>query len=176
MRFLVTSGPNEGTTGEATTNSAGQAQFTYSSSKAGTDHIIAMFTGATGAKFESNSVSQTWEAPYLATVPTTSTVTPKGAVLSFGTAHLASTGRACVASSGYTAKVSGKLISSVTFMLDGHKLKTLKQPNSHGAYTVHIGVKAGEQERLGSTSRSARRAARRQRPSSRPWRAAPRST
>ena len=90
MQSSVISGPNEGLTGEATTE-ARQGEFSYSSSKAGTDHIVATYTNPAGAKFESNSVSQTWEAP--APPPaatTTATTTPKGGVLSFGSAHLAS--------------------------------------------------------------------------------------
>lgn len=150
VQFRVISGPNEGTTGEASTDSSGKAQFTYSSSKAGTDHIVATFTNVAGAKFESNSVSQTWEAPAAAvvTTTTTTTTTPKSGVLSFGAAHLASSGRACVAKAGYLASVSGKLISSVTYTLDGHKVKTLKHANSHGSYAVHIGVKPGGNHHL----------------------------
>jgi hypothetical protein len=69
VHFDVTSGPNEGTTGEASTNSSGKAQFTYSSSKAGTDHIVGSFTNANADKFESNAVSETWEGATAAAAP-----------------------------------------------------------------------------------------------------------
>jgi hypothetical protein len=69
-------------------------------------------------------------------------------VLAFGSAHLASSRRACVASTGYLASISGKAISSVTYTLDGHRLKTLKKANSHGSYTLRIKVKAGKSHRL----------------------------
>lgn len=75
-------------------------------------------------------------------------VTPKSGVLAFGAARLASNTSACVASSGYLASVSGKLIASVTFTLDGHRLKTLKHANSHGAFALRIGVKAGGDHHL----------------------------
>jgi hypothetical protein len=62
VHFQVVSGPNEGLSGEASTNSTGKAQFTYSSSKAGTDHIVASFANSAETKFESNGVSETWSA------------------------------------------------------------------------------------------------------------------
>jgi hypothetical protein len=75
-----------------------------------------------------------------ATTTTTVTTTPtaKAGVLAFGVAHLASSASACVASSGYLASVSGKLIASVTFTLGGHKLATVRKPNSHGAFTDRV--------------------------------------
>lgn len=69
---------------------------------------------------------------------------PKSGVLAFSTAHLASSPRACVAASSYLASVSGKNIASVTFTLDGRKLKTLGKANSHGAYALRVPVKAGQ--------------------------------
>lgn len=148
VHFLITSGPNAGKTGEATTGANGKASFSYSSSAAGTDTIVASFLNVAGAKFESNEVLQTWEAAAATTTPPAKTEVLATKTKSPGTAHLASTGRACVASSGYTAKVSGKLISSVTFVLDGHKLKTLKHPNSGGSYSLHVGVKSGSPHHL----------------------------
>jgi hypothetical protein len=83
----------------------------------------------------------------------TATVTPtpaapkppaKGGVLAFGTAHLASSARACVASSSYLATVGGSHIASVTFTLDGHKLKTLSKANSHGKFALRVAVKTGK--------------------------------
>ncbi|HME03346.1 MAG TPA: Ig-like domain-containing protein [Solirubrobacteraceae bacterium] len=152
VHFQVTSGPNAGLTGEGTTSS-GKAQFTYSSSKTGTDHISAYFTNGHETKYESNGVSETWEEAHKesSTTTTTPAVTPKSGVLAFGptgSARLASNSKACVASTGYLASVSGKLIASVTFTLDGHKLKTLTKANSHGAFALRVGVKAGHAHHL----------------------------
>jgi Bacterial Ig-like domain (group 1) len=144
VHFQVVSGPNAGLTGEATT-SAGKASFAYSSSTAGTDHIVASFTNAHGIKDESNVVSETWEA---LPAPAPPAAKPAGGVLAFGSAHLASSSKACVARTGYLASVSGKAIKSVTFSLDGHRLKTLSKANSHGAFTYNVGVSAGKTHRL----------------------------
>jgi hypothetical protein len=160
VHFEVTSGPNAGTVGEAATNASGKATFTYSSAKAGTDNIDAYFTSSQGQKYESNTVTQTWEAPAAAkpaaattpaaTTPVAKTATPpaKSGVLAFGVAHLASTARGCVASSGYLASVSGKLIASVTFTLDGHKLATLHKPNAQGAFAARVKLPVGSREKL----------------------------
>jgi hypothetical protein len=84
-----------------------------------------------------------------ATTPVTATVIPaKTGVLAFGAAHLASSASACVASAGYLASVSGKLIASVTFTLGGHKLATVRKPNSHGAYTHRIKLPVGSKQKL----------------------------
>jgi hypothetical protein len=61
VTFEVVSGPNAGTSGEGTTNAEGKTEFSYSSSKAGTDHIVAKFTNAEGEVESSNEVSETWE-------------------------------------------------------------------------------------------------------------------
>ncbi len=84
------------------------------------------------------------------TATTTPTTTPpaKSGVLAFGTAHLASSANACVASAGYLASVSGNLIASVTFTLDGHKISTLHKPNSHGAFTARVKLPVGGKEKL----------------------------
>jgi hypothetical protein len=78
----------------------------------------------------------------------TPTPAPKGAVLAFGSARLANSARACVASSSYLASVNGKNIASVTFTLGGHKLKTLSKANSHGSFSLRVPVKAGRVEHL----------------------------
>lgn len=78
----------------------------------------------------------------------TPTPTPKSGVLAFGSAHLASSARACVASSSYLASVSGNDIASVTFTLNGHKLKTLTKAGSHGTFSLRVPVKAGKVEHL----------------------------
>jgi hypothetical protein len=82
------------------------------------------------------------------TTVTPSPPTPKIAVLAFGSAHLASSPKACVAGGDYLASVSGKHITSVTFTLGGHKLKTLGKANSHGAFVLLVPVKAGRVEHL----------------------------
>jgi len=152
VHFRVVSGPNAGKTGEAVTDASGKAQFTYSSSAAGTDRIVATFTNAAGAPFESNQVAETWEAAAPVTTTTTTTTTPaptpKSGVLSFGSAHLASIGRACVASNGYLASVSGKGIASVTYTLDGHKLKTLSKANPQGAFALRVHISNGRVHHL----------------------------
>ncbi|HEY3543878.1 MAG TPA: Ig-like domain-containing protein [Gaiellaceae bacterium] len=60
VTFTVTSGPNAGTSQQATTDAKGQATFTYSSSKTGTDHVSAFVP-----RFEttSNDATVTWNAP-----------------------------------------------------------------------------------------------------------------
>jgi hypothetical protein len=87
-----------------------------------------------------------------ATPATTSTPTPtakpKVSVLAFHTAHLASSPRACVASSSYLASVSGRDIASVTFTLDGRKVGKLTKANRHGAYALHVPVASGKVEHL----------------------------
>ncbi len=170
--FKIAEGPNAGMTGEASTNSQGEATFTYSSSKTGTDDIVATATFeeevaeqvALQARpavalledvtYESNQVTETWEeAAKQATAATTMTVTPApapvptGGVLAFGTAHLASSARACSATSSYLASVSGKDIASVTFTLDGHKLETVTK-STHGSFSLKVRVKAGKVEHL----------------------------
>jgi hypothetical protein len=175
VSFLVT-GQNAGVSGTCTTSSGeadptcaadetGKVLFTYSdASGTGEDTINASITleGTT----EHATASEEWISVASEETPTTTETTPttttsttattattastppaKGGVLAFGTAHLASS-PACVASSGYVASVHGKDIASVTFKLDGHKLKTLKKANSHGAYTLRVAVKAGKVEHL----------------------------
>jgi hypothetical protein len=61
VTFTVTSGPNAGVTGTGVTGADGKATFSYSSSVAGTDHIVASFHDATGALHTSNEVTKTWE-------------------------------------------------------------------------------------------------------------------
>jgi Bacterial Ig-like domain (group 1) len=61
VHFEVTAGPNKGTTGTGTTNSAGKATFTYTSSKTGTDEIVATFKNKEDETESSNEASETWE-------------------------------------------------------------------------------------------------------------------
>ncbi len=180
ITFKITAGPNAGLTGQVTSNSKGEATFTYSSTKTGTDDIVASFTTENeidvdqrSAKvhkdaavelpetttYESNVATETWEEAKKApakkeettTTATTAITTPppaKGEVLAFGTAHLASSAKACSATSSYLASVGGKDIASVTFALNGHKLKTLSKANSHGAFSLRIPVETGKSEHL----------------------------
>jgi hypothetical protein len=84
----------------------------------------------------------------VATAPVAPAPKAKSGVLAFGAARLASNSHACIASSGYLASVSGKLIASVTFTLDGHKVNTLTRANSRGAFALRIALKAGHAHHL----------------------------
>ncbi len=86
--------------------------------------------------------------PTVKPVTTAPTPTPKAGVAAFGVAHLASHAPACVASNGYVASVSGGLIASVTFTLNGHKVATVHKPNSHGAFAARIKLAAGSKGKL----------------------------
>jgi hypothetical protein len=154
--FLV-SGVNSAE-GSVFAGTEGQATFCYTGVNAGSDTI----TGAVG--LITGSAVKTWVAELpktpapttttttttAATVTTTPTITPtaKSGVLAFGAAHLASSASACVASTGYLASVGGKLIASVTFTLGGHKLATLRRPNSHGAFAARVKLPVGSKEKL----------------------------
>jgi len=60
VSFKVAAGPNLGTSGAGTTDSAGTAAFTYSSPVTGTDSLQAAVTNAVGFTRFSNTVSVTW--------------------------------------------------------------------------------------------------------------------
>jgi hypothetical protein len=83
------------------------------------------------------------------TPPSTPTVTPtpKAGVAAYGVAHLASSTRACVASNRYQASVSGSLIASVTFTVNGRRVAKVTKAN-HGRYTAAIKVPTGHSEKL----------------------------
>jgi hypothetical protein len=150
VNFAVT-GQNAGVTGvcttgggtpdpECKTDANGQVEFTYPDTKgAGADTINASVTLSNGLQ----STTATWEWTPAPPPPPPATVA-KTEVLSFGSAKLASGGRACVARSGYLASVSGKSIASVTYTLDGHKLKTLSKPNSGSAFALRVHVSSGK--------------------------------
>jgi len=71
VAFTVVSGPNAGHTGNGTTDSSGNATFTYTSSVAGTDTIQSSFTDPTsGLAFTSNQVTTTWTSE-VTSAPTT---------------------------------------------------------------------------------------------------------
>lgn len=61
VSFVVTNGPNEGIAeGTDTTDSNGEATFTYASTQLGTDTIVAQFIEPGVGRVNSNSVSKTW--------------------------------------------------------------------------------------------------------------------
>ena len=61
VTFNIVSGPNAGSTDSVTTNSNGQASFTYTSNGSpGTDTIEASFLNSQGVTVTSNRVTKTW--------------------------------------------------------------------------------------------------------------------
>jgi RHS repeat-associated protein len=60
VNFVVLSGPNKGKTGTGTTDSQGNATFSYSSVLLGTDILQASVTNATGGSIQSEQVTSTW--------------------------------------------------------------------------------------------------------------------
>jgi hypothetical protein len=157
---------------ECKTDANGEVKFTYSDANgAGTDTIIASVTletleeqqietikpAVTTTKVvlttERATAAQEWtpvaaKPVTVATAPVAPAPKAKSGVLAFGAARLASNSHACIASSGYLASVSGKLIASVTFTLDGHKVNTLTRANSRGAFALRIALKAGHAHHL----------------------------
>lgn len=63
MAFKVTSGPNAGTTGSDTTDTNGQATFSYSSLSVGTDTVEASVSNPAGV-ITSNDVTVNWTVPF----------------------------------------------------------------------------------------------------------------
>lgn len=146
VHFKVTEGPNAGLTGEALTNASGKASFTYTSTTTGTDEISASFTNSNEATFESNLVSETWEAGAAAT-GTTSTTSSGGGVLAFKSAlPKACTSQRDIKIHIQHAKQLG-LVSAVV-EIDGKHKRTLKGKSlstavnlvglPQGTYTVEI--------------------------------------
>ncbi len=60
VNFAVTTGPGGGTTGTSTTDDKGKALFTYTSTTAGTDTIVANFVDPTFGTITSNTASNIW--------------------------------------------------------------------------------------------------------------------
>lgn len=60
VTFQITAGPHSGTTGAATTDSAGRASFSYTGTRSGTDTIVARYVDSRGTTKTSNSVTRTW--------------------------------------------------------------------------------------------------------------------
>ncbi len=61
--FYITSGPHAGLNGNDTTDSNGQATFTYTGTTDGTDTIEATFVDFHGRTITSHAVTKTWEYP-----------------------------------------------------------------------------------------------------------------
>jgi len=61
--FYITSGPHAGLNGNDTTDSNGEATFTYVGTLTGTDTIEASFGDFYGRTITSNTVTKTWEYP-----------------------------------------------------------------------------------------------------------------
>jgi hypothetical protein len=60
--FEVLTGPHAGTTGNATTDAGGQAQFSYAGTTVGTDEVTAAFTDSLGRVRNCNIVTVEWVA------------------------------------------------------------------------------------------------------------------
>lgn len=63
VSFAILSGPNAGGTGSGVTNANGQASFSYTSSKLGTDTLRASVSNLAGS-INSNTVSVTWTVEF----------------------------------------------------------------------------------------------------------------
>ncbi|HEX3527742.1 MAG TPA: carboxypeptidase regulatory-like domain-containing protein [Thermoanaerobaculia bacterium] len=68
VTFRVTAGPNAGKTGTGTTDSSGQAIFSYTSTTPGTDTLDAEIALAAGGVLASNQVTAAWTAPWTLTL------------------------------------------------------------------------------------------------------------
>ena len=81
VAFRVLSGPQAGTLGQASTDAAGTASFSYTGQAAGTDTGRASITNASGGRLDSNSASVRW-------VPSVSlTLAPPSRVQAVGTPY-----------------------------------------------------------------------------------------
>jgi hypothetical protein len=133
-----------GANAECVTDASGKVVLTYPDVKGvGKDLIVA--SASIEGTSERATATEEWTPP--PPPPPPAPPAPKAAVLAFGSAHLAASRRACVASTGYVASISGKAIKSVTYTLDGHKLKTLTKAK-HGSYSLRIKVAAGHAHHL----------------------------
>jgi hypothetical protein len=130
VTFKVTSGPNTGTLGTAKTDATGTATFTYTSSKAGTDTIVATFTDSTGKTFTSNSVTKTWTPKPTPPPPKKK----KKKKVHHGKARLSGVPAACVLMP-FTARVTGSRIASVSWSLGSHRIsgRTVKRGSKYSA-------------------------------------------
>jgi hypothetical protein len=68
--FEVTAGPNSGLMASATTDAGGEATFTWSSSAAGTDIVVASTVDSEGEPLVSNEAQKTWVTESECDIPT----------------------------------------------------------------------------------------------------------
>jgi hypothetical protein len=140
---------------ECKTDGNGQVVYTYADIHGvGSDTINAsvLLNGST----QHATAQETWFAvatpapaptPTVTTTPSTTVLAAHESVPPKGIARAASV-RGCIATSSYLAAVRGSSIASVTFTLDGHKLKTLRKPSSSGAFALRVTVRAGSAHHL----------------------------
>ncbi len=83
VTFAVTSGPNKGLTGTGVTDASGNASFSYSSTKPGTDTLGASFVDNLNNTHTSNTVTVTWTPG----PPAKLVLTPKTATNTVGNPH-----------------------------------------------------------------------------------------
>jgi hypothetical protein len=170
-------GTNSGVTGTCTTTSgapdptcatdaSGAVKFTYKdingvgedtiNASAVVEHTIeapVLTSLATVVKTtEHATATQSWTPVSVTTTspaptPLASVLPSKAAVAPKGAARAASV-RGCIARSSYLALVHGTSIASVTFTLDGHRIKTLRKPTSHGGFALRVNVKPGRAHHL----------------------------
>jgi hypothetical protein len=149
VKFEITAGPNQGLTGTATTDSAGKATFTWSSTKGGTDTVTASATLLANRELPVN-VSETATKEWIAPPPPPPPVVVQSAPpavqvvlparVRSGSARLFSKA-GCVRSSSFRAQVAGRSIASVTFRLDGKLVQVLDRQKSGARYTVRISAR-----------------------------------
>ena len=156
VSFAVT-GQNSGVSGTCTypsgeadpeckTDSNGKVVFTYPDTHGvGNDTINAAVT--LEGSVQHATAEETWTTPVVVTPPPAVAVLgTKASSPPKGSAHVAGV-RGCVASTGYLASVRGKSIASVTFTLDGHKVKTLRK-SAHGLFALRLHVSTGSKHHL----------------------------
>lgn len=126
VNFAVTSGPNAGTTGTATTNSNGVAIFRYSATPQGIDYVTATVTNLVGS-ISSNVAYVTWETATLSVTPTSGL---PGTTVSF---PAPSPGTATGYAAGETVDVranstSGQILATVVANGSGNIIGTFVVP------------------------------------------------
>jgi hypothetical protein len=133
VHFEIVSGPNAGLTGEGTTNASGQTTFSYTSSKVGTDHIIAKFVNAEGETETSNEALKTW-------IEETSS-----------SKHWFSDGELIGEGEPVPILASGGEVKSVTLHTSGASISCLVA--AHGSISNPLGGSAGTDEITGFEGR-----------------------
>jgi hypothetical protein len=128
VSFEVTSGPNAGVTGSATTNSSGEATFTYTGSfSAGTDSVVATFIDSLKNKHTSNTVQVIWEDPK---------ISAKGQNLS-GTEGVEASGTVATFTDPDTSATAGEYSASIEWGDGGSSSGTVS--GSGGSFSVSGG-------------------------------------